>query len=93
MNARKGAEDVLFDRLFSRAGSLPHSGMHSKSGSEPARESVGSVSEGEESDDFQTNLVLTQQLRQRRYRLLIGDQTIDQADRTQSNHRITPELA
>jgi len=93
MNARKGAEDVLLDQLFSRAGSLPHFAMHSKCGSEPAREGVGSVSEGEGSDDFQTNLVLAQQLRQRRHRLLISDQAIDQADRTQSNHRVTPELA
>ena len=93
MNARKDAEDVLLDRLFSRAGSLPHFAMHSKCGSEPAREGVGSVSEGEGSDDFQTNLVLAQQLRQRRHRLLISDQAIDQADRPQSNHRVTPELA
>ncbi len=32
-------------------------------------------------DDFQPNLVLTQQLRQRRHRLLIGHQAINQADR------------
>ncbi|GLH18038.1 hypothetical protein BR1R3_07790 [Pseudomonas atacamensis] len=63
MNARKDAGDVLCNRLFSRAGSLPHFAMHSKCGSEPAREGVGSVREEEGSDDFQPNLVLTQQLR------------------------------
>ena len=44
-------------------------------------------------NDFQANLVLRQQLRQRRDRRLIGHQAIDQRDRAQTNHGVAPELA
>ncbi len=43
--------------------------------------------------DFQPNLVLIEQLHQRRHRLLIGDQAVHQADRPEADHGIAPEFA
>lgn len=45
------------------------------------------------SNHFQPDLVLGQQLLQRRHRRLVGDQAIDQGDRPESDHGVTPELA
>lgn len=41
---------------------------------------------------FQPNLMLVQQLHQRRHRLLVGHQTVHQTDRPQANHGIAPEF-
>jgi len=41
---------------------------------------------------FQPDLVLGEQLRQLRYRRLVGDQAINQADRAKANHRVAAKF-
>ncbi len=43
-------------------------------------------------NDLEANLVLTQQLRQRRHRLLVGHQAIDQADGPKRIMALRPNL-
>ncbi len=42
--------------------------------------------------DFQANLLVIQQLHQRRHRLLIRHQAVHQADRPSTNHGVAPNL-